>query len=545
MNARRFVLALLVALAVAVAVDNMMRPLANPDEGRYSEIAREMAESGNWVTPRLNGFKYFEKPPLQYWASAASFKLFGVSEFTARIYVTLCGLFTIACAAFTASRLASREAALYTVAVLISSPFFTALGGIVTLDMGLTAWLTLGVCAFLLAQHAAFDAGARRRWMLVAWAGMALAVLSKGLVGIVFPAAAIFLHCLIHRDWRLLRTLEWSRGLALFLVIAGPWFILVSRDNPEFLRFFFIHEHFERFLTPSHRRVQAWWYFWPLLFVGFLPWMFTLVPAAHGAWHADRATGAFPWRRFAIVWTLLIPVFFSLSSSKLPAYILPAFPIFAVLVGEWLEKAASRPLAWYFAPVAILLLVAIVLAWNAPARTESLWMRELYLAARPWFAGGFALLATALLASAWLARRGRKAAALAVVVGVSLAFVDCIEDGFEEMSPRHSGEVIAEKMKARLAPETRLYTVRYYDQTLPFYIGRTITLVDYVDEFKLGQSVEPGRALPDVAAFLEDWQRPGGAMAIIQPGLFEELSSRGIPMDLLHHDERRVLVAKP
>src|SRR5690349_12758319 len=143
---------ILLAVAIVVGIDNLDRPLANPDEGRYSEISREMVASGDWVTPRLNGIKYFEKPPLQYWASAASLAVFGNEEFAARVYVALCGLATLLVVAFTGMRLRSPEAGIASAVALMSSPYFMALGGIVTLDMGLTLWTTATVCAFVLAE---------------------------------------------------------------------------------------------------------------------------------------------------------------------------------------------------------------------------------------------------------------------------------------------------------------------------------------------------------------------------------------------------------
>lgn len=543
MSASRVAAFLVAALALFVGVDNMQRPLAHPDEGRYSEISREMAASGDWVTPRLNGIKYFEKPPLQYWASAASFTLFGESAFTARIYTALCGLLALVAVGFTARRLAGGDGALLAVGVLLSSPYFLGLGGVVTLDMGLTAWTTIAVCAFLLAVTGPEDG--RRRWMLLAWAGMALAVLSKGLIGIVFPAAAIFLHCLVNRDWRLVRKLEWARGVALFLAIAAPWFVLVSLANPEFPQFFFVHEHFERFLTKSHRREEPWWYFWPILFVGFLPWMVTLVPAALDGWRREAGGTAFPWRRFAILWTAFVMLFFSASGSKLPAYILPVFPVFAFVLGDWLARAPARSLWMPVAVIVPLLVAAIAVAWGAPERARNDWTRELYAAARPWVLAGLALLAITLAAGALRLRAGRKRGAVLAIVAASLLFIDFVEDGYERLAPRQSGLQVAEVMKKSLTPATRVYSVGYYDQTIPFYLGRTVTLVDYRDEFSTGLDREPERAISTLEAFEADWVRPGDAMAIIHPDLHEKLSTRGLAMTLLHRDERRILVRKP
>lgn len=543
MSLPRAALALLAVLALFVGVDNMQRPLAHPDEGRYSEISREMAASGDWVTPRLNGIKYFEKPPLQYWASAAAFRLFGESPFTARIYTALAGLLALAAVGFTARRLAGTDAALLAVGVLLSSPYFLGMGGVVTLDMGLTAWTTVAVCAFLLA--AAGPPAERRRWMLLAWAGMALAVLSKGLVGIVFPAAAIFLHCLFHRDWRLLARLEWARGGALFLAITVPWFALVSAANPEFPRFFFVHEHFERFLTKSHRREEPWWYFWPILFAGFLPWMLALVPAAIEGWRREAAAAGFPWRRFALLWSGFVLLFFSASGSKLPAYILPVFPVFALVLGDWLARMEPRRLWKLVAIVVPLLAIAIAFAWGAPERARNAWTRELYMAARPWIVGGLAVLAVALAAAALRLRAGRKAGALATIVAASLLFIDFVEDGYERLAPRQSGFQVAETIRREAPPEARVYSVGLYDQTVPFYLGRTVTLVAYVDEFEMGLRLEPGRAIPTLEAFAADWVRPGSAVAIIHPDTYETLSTRGLAMTLLHRDERRILVRKP
>ena len=543
MNARRAVIALLAVLALAIGVDNMQRPLANPDEGRYSEISREMAASGDWVTPRLNGIKYFEKPPLQYWASAAALSLFGESEFVARIYTALCGLLAILAVGFTARRLAGTDSALIAMGVLFSSPYFLGMGGVVTLDMGLAAWTTVAVCAFLLAM--AGEERERRRWMLVAWAGMALAVLSKGLIGIVFPAAAIFLHCLVNRDWRLLAKLEWARGVALFLAIAAPWFVMVSAANPEFAHFFFVHEHFERFLTKTHRREEPWWFFWPILFVGFLPWMLTLVPAALEGWRREAGAASFAWRRFAILWTAFVLLFFSASGSKLPAYILPVFPVLALVLGDWLARTPPERLWKPVIVIAPLLAIGIAAAWGTPERAKTAWTQELYSAARPWIVTGIAVLAVGLAAGALMLRAGRKWTGLAIIIAASLLFIDFVEDGYETLAPRQSGQVVVQAMTPHLARTTRVYSVKYYDQTIPFYLGRTITLANYRDEFGPGLDREPDLGIATLEEFARDWVRPGDAMAIIHPDTFEELARRGLAMTLLHRDERRILVRKP
>ena len=151
------------------------------------------------------------------------------------------------------------------------------------------------VAAWLLAEQA-MERGSpsARGWLVAAWAAMALAVLSKGLIGIVFPGAAILLHCVLRRDPVPIRRLGWAYGVPILLVIAAPWFVAVSRANPEFARFFFIHEHFERFLTHEARRVQPWWFFAPIVGFGFLAWAFAMPAAIAHAWRAEAGRRSVP-----------------------------------------------------------------------------------------------------------------------------------------------------------------------------------------------------------------------------------------------------------
>ena len=541
----RLVLAMLAAVALCVGIGNMGRPLANPDEGRYSEISREMAASGDWVTPRLNGLKYFEKPPLQYWATAAAFKVFGENEYSARIYVFLCGLATLLLVGYAGWRLGGPAQSLAAMLVLASSPYFMALGGIVTLDMGLTLWTTATFFSLLLAEQAASQRlRGRRGWMLAAWASMALAVLSKGLVGIVFAGAAVFFVMALARSPAILKRMQWGWGLAIFFAIATPWFVAVSAANPEFARFFFVHEHFERFLTQSHRRVQAWWFFLPIIALGLLPWLLALPAAIAAAWRSEGAARFQPLRA-SLLWSALIVAFFSASGSKLPAYVLPAFPPLALVLGRYLAEAPERRLAAYLAPAALLALVLGAYAWQMPETARDEWTRAMYVGAQPWaVAAALILLAASVAASAML-WRARRWAALLTMTFATVLMLECLDNAYRHLSPRQSGLEVAQKMRPFLGPGTRLYSVAHYDQTVPFYIGRTLTLVAYVDEFETGQKAEPALFIADLEAFPAAWRRPGDALAIMQPGAYEKLKASGLPMQVLHDDPRRVLVRKP
>ncbi|HUQ27579.1 MAG TPA: glycosyltransferase family 39 protein [Usitatibacter sp.] len=540
----RLMLAVLAIVALIIGLDNMERPLANPDEGRYSEISREMAASGDWLTPRLNGIKYFEKPPLQYWAGALSFRLFGVNEYAARLYVMLAGLASFVLVGWLGHRIGGPDLALASMFALACSPYFMALGGIVTLDMGLTLWTTATLFAFIAAEQARDRPKAQRAWMLGAWAAMALAVLSKGLIGIVFAGAAVFFVMVMRRDFSVLERLHLIPGLAVFFAIAAPWFIAVSMANEEFGQFFFFHEHFARFLTRSHRRVEPWWYFLPIVVGGFLPWMFALPAAVVSAWRHE-AGRAFQPLRIVLAWCGFVVVFFSASGSKLPAYVLPVFPPLALVLGRYLVQAPERRLALWSAlsiPVGVALLVA---AWRVPGFAKDEWTRAMYLEGWPWAVAGAAIFLAGGIAATLLLLRGRRWLALLAATLASLLLIDCGEEFYEELTPRQSSIEVAAKMKPYIGPQTQVYSVGHYEQGLPFYLGRTLTLFDYEDEFETGQKAEARFAGRDLHEFPPVWSQQRDALAIMLPRAYERLKAQGLPMTVLHADPKRVLVRKP
>ncbi len=542
----RHILLLLAVLVVFIAFDDLgSRKLAHPDEGRYSEISREMAASGDWVTPRLNGLKYFEKPPMQYWATAISFKVLGESEYSARLWTALSCLFCILIVAITGWRLFSAEIGALSALCLIGSPYFMMLGEIVTLDMGLTFFTTLAVCSFMLSQRAGASHTESRNFLLLAWAGMAGAVLSKGLIGIVFPAAVLFLYCLTQRDWRLLPRLQWGWGLALFFAIAAPWFVAVSMQNPEFAHFFFIHEHFERFLTTAHRREQPWWYFIPILFLGVLPWAFMLIAAAWRGWRSESGLAGFRPLRFTLIWVIFVLVFFSLSGSKLPAYLLPVFPPLALIIGKYLHETPVPKLAWFIAPGALAGLAGSYAAWTAPGRASDALTRGLYDQFSLWLiAASLILVASTCVAFIFFRLKQRWFGVVAIAVG-TLLVIEVVEQGYEKLSPLQSGYSTAQKMLPYIKPDTRIYIVEMYDQTLPFYLKRPITLVHYYDEFSLGIDSEPAKAITKIEDFDAEWMRQTGALAIMRRDTYEKLVQRGLPMEIVHEDPRRLVAKKP
>jgi 4-amino-4-deoxy-L-arabinose transferase-like glycosyltransferase len=533
---------LLAAFALLWFFNLGYRHLTKPDEGRYAEIPREMVASGDWLTPRLNGYKYFEKPPLQYWATAASFLAFGTSEWAARLAPGLAGFLGVLLVFWAGNRLFDPPAGLLGAAVAASNVLYVVVGHLLTLDMVLSFFMSASVLAIAVAQR---DEAGRRRWMLLAWAAAALAVLTKGLVGVVLPAGAVAAYVLLERDWKLLARLELLRGGLVFLAIAAPWFVLVSLANPEFPRFFFVHEHLERFLTREHDRYQPLWFFVPVLLAGVLPWIVALFPALRRAAMRSPAPG-FQAQRFLLVWCAVVFGFFSVSSSKLVPYILPLFPALSLLVGAYLGSA-GRGLLLAQSVVAALLGVALVLA--APLATcyasEST-PPALLEATIPWLiAAGLALAAGGTLAAAFLARAKQGPALLSLACG-GLLCVQSALCGHESLSPALSAYHIVHKVRDQVKPDSPFYLVETFDHTLLFYLGRKVTMVSVTDELADPIGREPRDFLPDAAAFARAWQADREAFAMFNiDDLPAFLKAHPVPMRVIAVDPRRVIVSKP
>ncbi len=335
-------------------------PFLEPDEGRYAEIPREMLESGDFITPFLNYVKYFEKPPLIYWLNALSMKLFGQNEFAARLPSALCGVLTILFIYHLGRTLFGRRQGMVAALILGSSAGFMIQNRMILTDIPLTFCLTTALGCFILAARE----GERRAGLYyhLFYVFAALAVLAKGLIGMVLPGGVIFFHLLLTRRWRLLREMRLPTGLLLFFLVGAPWFLLVSLKNPEFARFFFIHEHFERFLTKVHGRYQPLWFFIPILLVGMLPWSLLIPSSFRGIWKGRREAGGES-RLYLAIWFILIFLFFSKSNSKLIPYILPVYPAAALLMGDMIVRTLdgeSRPF-WPFVRImaGIMMIVGI------------------------------------------------------------------------------------------------------------------------------------------------------------------------------------------
>lgn len=525
-------------LAIAWFATVQVRPMFDPDEGRYAEIPREMVVTGDWLTPRLDGLKYFEKPPLQYWATAAAYTVFGEHEWTSRLWTVALAFACLPMVFLWTRRFHGLNAALAALVALCVSPYFGIIGHLNLLDAAFSFWLTGAVFAFALAQSSAVASQDERRWMLIAWAAAALAILSKGIVVGVLAGGSLVLYSLIERDPRPWQRLHAGLGVPLFLLIAAPWFIAVSLKNPDFPEFFFVHEHFARFLTTVHQRVEPWWFFLPLLLLGVFPWGLTSIRACLNAWRASGPGPQFKPLRFLLIFTLFTLLFFSLSGSKLAPYIQPMFPPLAVLVGVCVAGRASflRTTAVITASlvafVSVGLLIYSAIHNSFVPRGAIVWTAA----------------ATAFMVAAVVVARARQQpgdVVAAVVLAAAGAFAwQAFMTALGIVPPARSARDLVAQAQSFVHPQTTLYSVGQYRETISPYLHRTLIVVDFEGELHFGLTAEPGKQMATVDDFVTRWDASSDAVAFFGPTEWERFRSHGLPGRVIAADNYTVAVSR-
>ncbi len=481
-------------------------PLLEPDEGRYAEIPREMLERGDFITPHLNHVKYFEKPPLHYWVNAASLSILGRNEFAARFPSALLGLGGVLLIYCFGRRVFGRREGLYGAIILGSSLGYLVLGRMNSIDMTLTFCMTATLGFFLMAARD----GEQRKGLFyyLFYVFAALTVLAKGLIGIVLPGGIIFSYLLLTKRWRLLREMRLVTGSLLFLAVCSPWFVLVSLKNPEFPRFFFIHEHFERFLTKVHHRYEPPWYFIPIILLGMIPWTFFLPEALRNTWNTrDRR------KIYLVLWAGVIFVFFSASSSKLIPYMLPVFPALALFLGVTISEAFDRDPSSlrrsFFAAAAVLCVMGLgFVLYPLLASKPKISVDGALVIGTVLLGGGLLSLVTLL--------KGRRealfgllclTACISGVIAPQVIFARSVE----KKSTRELARIVREHY-----PDLPLVSYGHYRQDLPFYTGKRVIIAGSSGELEFGRlhDKESGWFLGP-AAFFSLWDSPQQVMTLI------------------------------
>ena len=506
------------------------RALGEPDEGRYAEVAREMLVGRDWVTPHLDGFRFFDKPPLHYWASAAAYAVFGIHPWSARLWCALTGLLAIFATGWAGRRLFGREVGGYAMVILGSSLVFFMAAHIDTLDVGVSAFLAIGLAFFLVDQ---FDpvASDRRVWMnLAMWASLALAILSKGLIGVVVPGMALAVFMLWQRDFRLLRRTSPWIGMIVIAVIAAPWFVMICRRHPGFFDYFFIREHFTRFLTADDGRSKPLGFFIPVVVLGLLPWT-PMLPWLPSEWKLPARSE--PARRFLLVWVGVIFLFFSASHSKLTFYVLPLFPAAALLLAWSVARRSpgslQRRLRWVTGLAVCAAGAAVIAVFIVRGASHG----PLQIALEGG-AAAMALIALAAWAGAHAVQLGRRSLAIHLLASGALLAWQGVLFASQPYVMTKSAAPIAKIINAAMDAHTELFVVQTYQGGLPFYTGKLVTVVaEHRDDLAPGLASRPRGYIAHLAAFEQRWRASQDALAVVRTSMIDRLRRDGVPFDPL------------
>jgi 4-amino-4-deoxy-L-arabinose transferase-like glycosyltransferase len=433
-----------------------------PDEPRYAWIARDMVETGDWVTPRLYGKPWFEKPVLYYWGAATSFKLFGVSEKTARLPSAICALLATLTVGWLGARLYGAEIGRWVLLLLPTTVGMIGFSHASATDMPFSGMLTVAMV------FATVIVGLKREenppevlrtpWFTLLAFGffLGLAVLAKGPAAIILSGSAVLLWAALTKRWRDAFRCLHPVAIAGFCATALPWYILCSRRNPDFFRIFIIEHNFKRFLTPEFQHIQPFWYYIPVLLLAFLPWTLALLTTAWlGIFRYARGQRFSPETLFLICWASFCVVFFSLSKSKLPGYILPAIPAVGLLLARsyvHLNARESKIFRWVQFSGGVLAVIACVVLLPSDRQ------------------GGlglvFVVLGIGVANMILVTRRHKKLAGLKLsalcVVPILLLLLRVNSIATDSFPRDPSGRTLSQEIKAMQIPLDRIYVVNMH-----------------------------------------------------------------------------------
>ncbi|HSP97650.1 MAG TPA: glycosyltransferase family 39 protein [Candidatus Dormibacteraeota bacterium] len=558
-------LAACVAFAALLALPNLgVRPLYSAGEVRNALIAHAMLVSGDWVQPRLNGARYYEKPPLIYWSMAAAYGLLGVSETAARLPAALAFLATVGLVFGLGRELLGRRSAVASALIFATAAAPYHFARFVSLDTVTTAALTLAMYGLVIATRGDRTAGiapAPHAGAVCFWVGASLAGLTKGLLGLAFPIATALLYALVIGGRATVVRLRPWLGALIVAVVWLPWHVALAWRDPTFVPFFVLNEHVYRFLNirePIDYEPLSIPAFWLATALWFFPWVLLLPAAAAATWRARR--------RLAIpaLWVLFVIGFFTLARSRLEYYGQPAYPCLAVLIAAAWQLHYRRALLAGSALLLVIGAAAAVLVWGyADAHTDITalvtmadgYYRE-YFAKRPdraFFFGHEALM-TGRPFALWLLALGGTALAALARRRVWLAFacwvmfltpaLNVFDRGImllvDDRSQRHAAELVT----ARWQPGDAVAVVGTYEDGagLTLYTGLPTLMVDGTDGdmlFGFRQGDVPDRFL-DRAAFDALWHSPTRVFALAQ---IEKAPPDGTV--LLETPRHRLMVNRP
>lgn len=460
-------------------------PLISPDEGRNAEVAREMRERGAWLVPTYNGLPYLDKPAFFFRVVAISFSLFGESESSARLPSALAGFALLAVVFLFCRRVYDERTASLAVMVLAATPLYWAFARIVIFDMTL-AFFT---CSSIFACHLAEEMEGRQRslWYRLGALLSGLATLVKGPVGFLIPTLVVGLHHRLEKREGALRRFFALPNWVVFLTVVLPWFVGLSILYPDFPYYGIVKESIARFTTPEFRRTQPFYFYPVVIAVGFFAWSLLLPESVLAAWRARQRWSRAD--RLFVIWAIVVVVFFSLSQSKLPGYILSAVVVLGILMARLFSLAMSNQrgqaarivlqgtMGLFLTTGLVTLVIALVVANRG--MLEGLFRigsgtTEWFGAALPKVALSFA--GVALLALVAYRTRDVRWGLMAFLV-LPVFLVTANFDLLSAYGETHSARALALRVSSLLPLDAEIACLNCFPNGLPFYLRRPITVL--------------------------------------------------------------------
>lgn len=451
------------------------RPLNVPDEGRYPNIAREMLVTHQYITPKLNGVPFLDKPPLYYWLEAASMKLFGINKWAIRLPQALFGLLGCLLVYGFGRRFYSRKVGLLAAILMAVSPLYYFTARYANMDLEIAIWITASLmCFYRFYDSLKYRASPHNYWIYLSAVCAGFGMLTKGLIGLALPALVIFIFLLLQKDLSTLKRLKWIPCIAIVLIICLPWYWAVQAQNPSFFHYFFIYQQFDRFTGGGFNNQMPVYFYLGILLSGFAPWTFFTLPILR---HIVRLRYPYhlpPHTYFLAVWSIVITVFFSIPQSKIISYILPMTPAFMLLIAQGIKKHEANWRLSHKITTGIwnlLALLAGIVLWVLPGHTPKFPME---LSVFFWPLGSLFII-TALLAT-WLSHQNkvRKLVCIWIVTMIIFNTVAMSIIPYFDHKPAYK---LAQQTKPLIKPNTTLISYGGFYEDLPIYFNRRFKIV--------------------------------------------------------------------
>jgi 4-amino-4-deoxy-L-arabinose transferase-like glycosyltransferase len=518
-----YVIALLILCAAVNFFGLGKLPFLGPDEPRYAEVAREMYQARDWISPTLGGISWFEKPVLTYWLSITGYNLFGVSEFAARFGIAVVASFGVLLLYFFGKKIRSSRFGYLSASVLVTCGMWPGFSRSVTFDLTLSVALELALLSFFLWQSGEDGKGKMRLWCLFSFA-LGVAVLAKGLVGIVLPAIIIGPFLILTRRLRIvLKPGLLLSGIFILAATAATWYWpVISRHGAYFINEFFLSHHFQRYVSNKFRHPQPFYFFVIVVLAGSFPWSFFFLS---NAWDSlkrlwNRCSWASdPLSLFLWLWVLMPILFFSFSGSKLPGYILPVFPPIAMIIGmelqNWWKNEPKRMKFIAIATALLMITVASVFALIG-GRQIGLTLFDAYKVAT------IAIAAAVIYLALWVLLSGR-AATLFLPFALALVIVTAMNVIAPVLGKSESLRDLSMLAQQLAKPGERLIFYLDHDQGINFY-ATDLPLRDGKSELLRVMSFEELESLVEA--------RGGVSILVISPRYWSDKKSAKIRLQI-------------